>query len=77
MRRTTAISASMLAPPAAKAVRDRVLPSALTGPAAGDTGGRSWLTHADASLTACAKEIPLDVISQLNKDLRTAMRHGH
>ena len=23
------------------------------------------------------KEIPLDVISQLNKDLRTAIRHGH
>jgi succinate dehydrogenase / fumarate reductase iron-sulfur subunit len=25
---------------------------------------------------ACPKEIPLDVISQLNKDLRTAMEHG-
>ena len=26
---------------------------------------------------ACPKEIPLDVISQLNKDLRTALKHGH
>ena len=26
--------------------------------------------------SACPKEIPLDVISQLNKDLRTAMQHG-
>ena len=26
--------------------------------------------------TACPKEIPLDVITQLNKDLRTALRHG-
>ena len=26
---------------------------------------------------ACPKGIPLDVISQLNKDLRTAIKHGH
>ena len=26
---------------------------------------------------ACPKEIPIDVISQLNWDLHAAMRHGH
>jgi succinate dehydrogenase / fumarate reductase iron-sulfur subunit len=34
-------------------------------------------TNIGECAAACPKEIPLDVISQLNKDLRTALQHGH
>jgi succinate dehydrogenase / fumarate reductase iron-sulfur subunit len=34
-------------------------------------------TNIGECAAACPKEIPLDVISQLNKDLRVAMEHGH
>ncbi|NYG55100.1 succinate dehydrogenase/fumarate reductase iron-sulfur subunit [Nocardioides perillae] len=42
-----------------------------------DAEGFGGCTNIGACTNSCPKEIPLDVISQLNKDLRTAMRHGH
>jgi succinate dehydrogenase / fumarate reductase, iron-sulfur subunit len=42
-----------------------------------DHEGFGGCTNIGECAAACPKEIPLDVISQLNKDLRTAMRHGH
>ena len=42
-----------------------------------DHEGFGGCTNIGACTAACPKEIPLDVISQLNKDLRTAIRHGH
>jgi succinate dehydrogenase / fumarate reductase, iron-sulfur subunit len=41
-----------------------------------DHEGFGGCTNIGECTAACPKEIPLDVISQLNKDLRTAMRHG-
>ena len=42
-----------------------------------DAEGFGGCTNIGECTAACPKEIPLDVISQLNKDLRTAIRHGH
>ena len=42
-----------------------------------DAEGFGGCTNIGECTAACPKGIPLDVISQLNKDLRTAMRHGH
>lgn len=42
-----------------------------------DFEGFGGCTNIGECAAACPKEIPLDVISQLNKDLRTAMKHGH
>jgi succinate dehydrogenase / fumarate reductase, iron-sulfur subunit len=42
-----------------------------------DHEGFGGCTNIGACTAACPKEIPLDVISQLNKDLRTAIKHGH
>ena len=42
-----------------------------------DHEGFGGCTNIGECTAACPKEIPLDVISQLNKDLRTAIRHGH
>ena len=42
-----------------------------------DHEGFGGCTNIGECAGACPKEIPLDVISQLNKDLRTALRHGH
>ena len=42
-----------------------------------DHEGFGGCTNIGECATACPKEIPLDVISQLNKDLRTALKHGH
>ena len=41
-----------------------------------DHEGFGGCTNIGQCTAACPKEIPLDVISQLNKDLRTALRHG-
>ena len=41
-----------------------------------DHEGFGGCTNIGECASACPKEIPLDVISQLNKDLRTALRHG-
>ncbi|KQY64696.1 MULTISPECIES: succinate dehydrogenase/fumarate reductase iron-sulfur subunit [unclassified Nocardioides] len=41
-----------------------------------DHEGFGGCTNIGECTSACPKEIPLDVISQLNKDLRTAMKHG-
>jgi succinate dehydrogenase / fumarate reductase iron-sulfur subunit len=41
-----------------------------------DAEGFGGCTNIGECAAACPKEIPLDVISQLNKDLRTALRHG-
>ena len=41
-----------------------------------DAEGFGGCTNIGECSAACPKEIPLDVISQLNKDLRTALRHG-
>ena len=41
-----------------------------------DAEGFGGCTNIGQCTAACPKEIPLDVISQLNKDLRTALRHG-
>ena len=41
-----------------------------------DAEGFGGCTNIGECAGACPKEIPLDVISQLNKDLRTALRHG-
>ena len=42
-----------------------------------DHEGFGGCTNIGECAAACPKEIPLDVISQLNKDLRTALKHGH
>ena len=42
-----------------------------------DHEGFGGCTNIGECTAACPKEIPLDVISQLNKDLRTAIQHGH
>jgi succinate dehydrogenase / fumarate reductase iron-sulfur subunit len=42
-----------------------------------DAEGFGGCTNIGECSAACPKEIPLDVISQLNHDLRTAIRHGH
>ncbi|SDS33508.1 succinate dehydrogenase subunit B [Nocardioides scoriae] len=42
-----------------------------------DHEGFGGCTNIGECASACPKGIPLDVISQLNKDLRTAIRHGH
>ncbi len=42
-----------------------------------DAEGFGGCTNIGECTAACPKEIPLDAISQLNKDLRTAMLHGH
>jgi succinate dehydrogenase / fumarate reductase iron-sulfur subunit len=42
-----------------------------------DHEGFGGCTNIGECTAACPKEIPLDVISQLNKDLRTALLHGH
>ncbi len=42
-----------------------------------DHEGFGGCTNIGECTSACPKGIPLDVISQLNKDLRTAVRHGH
>ena len=42
-----------------------------------DHEGFGGCTNIGQCTAACPKEIPLDVISQLNRDLRVAMRHGH
>ena len=39
-----------------------------------DHEGFGGCTNIGECTAACPKEIPLDVISQLNKDLRTAIR---
>jgi len=42
-----------------------------------DAEGFGGCTNIGECTAACPKEIPLDVISQLNKDLRTAIKNGH
>ena len=42
-----------------------------------DHEGFGGCTNIGECTAACPKEIPLDVISQMNKDLRTALLHGH
>ena len=42
-----------------------------------DHEGFGGCTNTGACTVACPKGIPQDVISQLNRDLRTAMAHGH
>ncbi|GAB3992282.1 succinate dehydrogenase/fumarate reductase iron-sulfur subunit [Nocardioides marmoraquaticus] len=42
-----------------------------------DHEGFGGCTNIGACASACPKGIPLDVISQLNRDLRTAIKHGH
>ena len=42
-----------------------------------DHEGFGGCTNIGECAAACPKEIPLDVISQLNADLRTAIRKGH
>ena len=42
-----------------------------------DAEGFGGCTNIGECAAACPKEIPLDVISQLNRDLRTAVRRGH
>jgi succinate dehydrogenase / fumarate reductase, iron-sulfur subunit len=42
-----------------------------------DHEGFGGCTNIGECAAACPKEIPLDVISQLNRDLRTAIVHGH
>jgi succinate dehydrogenase / fumarate reductase iron-sulfur subunit len=41
-----------------------------------DAEGFGGCTNIGECTAACPKEIPMDVISQLNKDLRTAIKHG-
>ncbi|MEO7058615.1 MAG: succinate dehydrogenase/fumarate reductase iron-sulfur subunit [Lapillicoccus sp.] len=41
-----------------------------------DHEGFGGCTNIGECAAACPKEIPMDVISQLNKDLRTALQHG-
>ena len=42
-----------------------------------DHEGFGGCTNIGECTAACPKEIPLDVISQLNHDLRRALQHGH
>jgi len=42
-----------------------------------DHEGFGGCTNIGECTAACPKEIPLDVISQLNKDFRTAVKNGH
>ena len=42
-----------------------------------DAEGFGGCTNIGQCTAACPKEIPMDVISQLNRDLRTAIRKGH
>jgi succinate dehydrogenase / fumarate reductase, iron-sulfur subunit len=42
-----------------------------------DHEGFGGCTNIGECSAACPKDIPLDVISQLNNDLRMAMKHGH
>lgn len=42
-----------------------------------DHEGFGGCTNIGECAAACPKEIPLDVISQLNRDLRTALKQGH
>lgn len=42
-----------------------------------DHEGFGGCTNIGECASACPKEIPLDVIAQLNKDLRHALTHGH
>lgn len=42
-----------------------------------DEEGFGGCTNIGECAGACPKEIPLDVISQLNRDLRTAIKNGH
>ena len=42
-----------------------------------DHEGFGGCTNIGECASACPKEIPLDVISQLNKDLRQSMKRGH
>jgi succinate dehydrogenase / fumarate reductase iron-sulfur subunit len=42
-----------------------------------DAEGFGGCTNIGECTAACPKEIPLDVISQLNKDFRTAVKNGH
>ena len=42
-----------------------------------DAEGFGGCTNIGECTAACPKEIPMDVISRLNKDLQTALRHGH
>jgi succinate dehydrogenase / fumarate reductase iron-sulfur subunit len=42
-----------------------------------DAEGFGGCTNIGECTSACPKEIPMDVISQLNKDLRTAIKNGH
>ncbi len=42
-----------------------------------DAEGFGGCTNIGECAAACPKEIPIDVISQLNWDLHAAMRHGH
>ncbi|MGI9155072.1 MAG: succinate dehydrogenase/fumarate reductase iron-sulfur subunit [Marmoricola sp.] len=42
-----------------------------------DHEGFGGCTNIGECTSACPQGIPLDVISQLNKDLRTAIKHGH
>jgi succinate dehydrogenase / fumarate reductase iron-sulfur subunit len=42
-----------------------------------DHEGFGACTNIGECTAACPKEIPLDVISQLNRDLRSALRHGY
>jgi succinate dehydrogenase / fumarate reductase iron-sulfur subunit len=42
-----------------------------------DHEGFGGCTNIGECASACPKEIPLDVIAQLNKDLRTAIKQGH
>ena len=72
-------SSAPRSPTSASCRRDR--PSATAG---SSTWSRSTTTRASVAAptsvsapAACPKEIPLDVISQLNKDLRHAIRHGY
>jgi len=41
-----------------------------------DHEGFGGCTNIGECTAACPKEIPLDVISQMNRDLRKAMQHG-
>jgi succinate dehydrogenase / fumarate reductase iron-sulfur subunit len=42
-----------------------------------DHEGFGGCTNIGECTAACPKEIPLDVISQMNRDLRKALQHGH
>ena len=42
-----------------------------------DAEGFGGCTNVGACTAACPKEIPQDVINQLNIDLRHALAHGH